>query len=99
MEQEVSRIIREMPFLWLTVNEHPSPGSLRGYIERNTLALLSNWEKTPIDPPSSGWLGHSCNRERVRDSGLWNQNHVNEDYAPAFLDTLENLVEGMEKLS
>ena len=98
MEQEVSRIIREMPFLWLAVNDHPSSGSLRGYIERNTLALLSNWKKTPIDPPSSGWLGHSCNRERVRDSGLWNQNHVNEDYDPVFLDTLENLVEEIEKL-
>jgi len=99
MEQEVSRVIRKMPFLWLAVNDDPGPKSLRGYIEGNAIALLSNWKKTPLDPPSPVWLGHSCNRERVRDSGLWNQNHTDEDYDPAFLDTLEDLVEDMEKLS
>ncbi len=99
MEQEVSQIIREMPFLWLAINDDPGPESLRGYIERNAIALLSNWKKTPLDPPSSGWLGYSCNREMVKNSGLWNQNHVNENYDPAFLETLENLVEDMERLS
>lgn len=98
MEREVSRVIREMPFLWLAVNDGPGPESLRAYIEKTAIALLSNWGKTPLDPPSSGWLGHSCSRERVRDSGLWNQNHVHEDYDPAFLDTLENLAEDMGKL-
>ena len=27
----------------------------------------------------------------VRDSGLWNQNHVDETYEPYFLDVLERL--------
>ncbi|SDL31941.1 hypothetical protein SAMN04488026_107811 [Aliiruegeria lutimaris] len=81
-----------MPFLWLEVNDEPGPDSLRGYIERNSIALLSNSGKAPLDPPSFDWLGRSCNRNRVRASGLWNQNHVEECYDPAFLDTLERLI-------
>ena len=60
--------------------------------ERNSISLLSNFEKNPLDLPSAGWLGHFCNRELVRKSGLWNQNHVDETYDPAFLDCLAKLV-------
>lgn len=86
-----------MPFLWLAINDEPGPDSLRGYIERNAIALLSNYGKEPLNPPSGNWLGRFCNRERVRTSGLWNQNHVDEQYDPAFLDTLERLIHEMEK--
>ena len=96
LERIVSTHIGEMPFLWLAVEYEPGPDSLRGYIERNAIALLSNWGKQPIDQPSSSWLGHHCNREKVRASGLWNSNHVNEDYDPAFLDVLARLIDEME---
>jgi hypothetical protein len=33
-----------------------------------------------------------CDRDRVRASGLWKQNHIDESYDPAFLDDLERLV-------
>ncbi len=94
-EEAVSRIIRTMPFLWLAVDDPPGPNSLRGEVERNSIALLSNLEKPPLDPPSAGWRGRACDRgsARVRDSGLWNQRHVDEQYDPAFLDALEDLVE------
>jgi hypothetical protein len=55
--------------------------------------------KEPLDPPSSGWLGYHCDRERVRSSGLWNSNHVDEIYDPAFLETLERLIDEMEVAS
>lgn len=97
LEREVSKVIGAMPFLWLAIDDEPSPRSLRGYIERNSIALLSNFDKEPLDPPSAGWLGHFCNRERVRKSGLWNQNHVDETYDPAFLLCLEKLVSQMER--
>ena len=97
LEQLVSKAIGAMPFLWLAVNDEPGPDSLRGYIERNAIALLSNYGKEPLDPASGNWLGRFCNRERVRTSGLWNQNHVDEQYDPAFLDTLERLIHGMEE--
>ena len=92
LEKATSKLIGIMPFLWLGIDDEPGPDSLRGYIERNAIALLSNSDKEPFDPPSSGWLGHRCNRERVRTSGLWNQNHVDEQYDSAFLNKLEQLV-------
>ena len=95
LEQSVSRVIGRMPFLWLTINDEPGPDSLRGYIERNSIALLSNFNRLSLDPPSSAWLGGRCNRERVRRSGLWNQNHVDEAYDRAFLDVFERLVNAM----
>lgn len=95
MEREVSKVIGAMPFVCLALDDEPGRESLRGYIERNAIALLSNFGKKPLDPPSAGWLGHACNRERVRKSGLWNQNHVEEAYDPAFLGCFEKLVSQM----
>tara|TARA_R110000787_G_scaffold25321_1_gene71221 strand:+ start:152 stop:859 length:708 start_codon:yes stop_codon:yes gene_type:complete len=97
LEQAVSEVIGEMPFLWLAINDEPGPASARGYVERNAIGLLSNFEKESLDPPSDNWLGHFCNRERVRTSGLWNSNHVNEEYDPAFLDKMERLIEQMAR--
>ena len=94
LEEQVSNVIGRMPFLWLGIDDEPGPGSVRGYIEKNSIALLSNYGKPAIDPPSPEWLGHRCNRDKVRRSGLWNQNHVDEEYDPAFLTLLEELVEG-----
>ncbi len=95
LEREVSRVIGEMPFLWLAIKDEPGPDSLRGYIERNAIALLSNYRKPPLEPPSRDWLGRHCDREKVRDSGLWNSNHVDESYDPAFLTELARLVSDM----
>ncbi len=81
-----------MPFLWLSIPDEPGPESLRGYIERNSIGLLSNYQQLALDPPSPSWLGHHSDRERVRRSGLWNQNHVDEPYDPGFLNRLEELV-------
>jgi hypothetical protein len=99
LERVVSKVIGAMPFLWLAINDDPGPDSKRGYIERNAIALLSNHSKQSLDPPSRNWLGHLCNRKRVRASGLWNQNHVDEQYDPAFLDTMERLIHDVEKAS
>ncbi len=81
-----------MPFIWLSVDDEPGPASMRVKIDRNAIALLSNFDKPPLDPPSLDWLGRHCDRERVRASCLWNQNHVDETYDPVFLDDVERLV-------
>ena len=93
LEQAVSDYIGQMPFLWLDISDPPGRDSLRGMIERNSIALLSNYSKAPLDPPSSNWLGNHSDRERVRGSGLWNNNHVEESYAPDFLFTLAELID------
>jgi hypothetical protein len=96
LERRVSEVIGKMTFLWLAIEDEPGPESQRGYIERNSIALLSDYYKPALDAPSSDWLGHYSTRGRVRQSGLWNQNHVDEGYDPAFLDNLHRLVKSTE---
>ena len=79
-----------MPFLWLNVSDGPGPGSSRGLVERNAIALLSGYSRPTTDGPSAEWLGQYSDRERVRLSGLWNNNHVDETYNPSFLDEMES---------
>jgi len=93
LEKAVSDYIRQIPFLWLGVGDTPGPNSLRGYIEKNTIALLSNYEvRQPIDLPSEGWLGRWATSNEIEESGLWNVNHVAEEYDPGFIYILEALV-------
>ncbi|MCO8256760.1 hypothetical protein NKF26_23340 [Haladaptatus sp. AB618] len=92
MEQQVSGYLRELPFLWLNVDDEPSADSQRAYIERNTIALLSNYQQEPIDSRSDDWLGKYSRSEKIRQSGLWNVNHVDETYDPSFLDTFEEYI-------
>jgi hypothetical protein len=92
LEQDVSGVIGVMPFLWLEVNDAPGTASDRAYLERNCIALLSNFEKEPIDRPSERWLGLHSPQETIRKSGLWNTNYVGDEYVPAFLDVLEKYV-------
>src|SRR5206468_1683096 len=91
LEVKVSEYIRALPFLFVAVEDEPDPASLRGVIERNSIALLSNYQRGALDPASSMWLGAQLGRDRVRMSGLWNNNHVNEEYDPAYLDLLERV--------
>ncbi len=93
LERKVSEHIGAMPFLWLPVDDPPGPDSLRRYIERNSIALLSNYGGPAIDPPSANWLGQFSDRDRVQRSGLWNSNHVDDHYDPAFLTTLKRLIQ------
>lgn len=92
IELEVSRLIGDMGVLWLEVADEASADSDRAYIERNLIALLSGPEG-PIDLPSDGWLGRWSSRDAVRNSGLWNVNHVYETYDPDVIGVLEEYVE------
>ena len=94
LEYAVSQHIRYMPFLWLAVEDAPGPDSKRGYIERNAIALLSNYspQGEPIDPPGASWLCHHAASASVRLSGLWNSNHVAGSYSPSFLSILQQYV-------
>ncbi|WP_259369479.1 hypothetical protein [Komagataeibacter europaeus] len=96
MEIRVSKVIGAMPFLWLPVEDEAGRDSKRGTIERGTIALLSNLDREPIDPPSPDWLGLYCSRPRIRQSGLWNATHTNEDYDPVFLDLFQHFIHEAE---
>ena len=94
MEQRVSTYLRELPFLWVDVDDEPGPESARAYLERNAIALVSNYDKSPVDPRADEWLGTDSRSEKIRESGLWNVNHVDESYDPDFLDRLAEAVTG-----
>ena len=82
LEAAVSLYVGQMPFLFLAVDDEPGPRSERAFIERNSIALLSNYARPPLDAPSPGWLGRRSGREKVRQSGLWNTAHVDAAYDP-----------------
>ena len=92
LEALVSRRIGQMRLLFLPVEDGPGPGSLRAFIKRNIVALLSGFVEGWIDPPSPHWLGYHSPSERVRCSGLWNRNYVDDVIDPRFLDVLHDLV-------
>lgn len=93
LERLVSDYIGRMPLLWLRIDDAPGSGSQRGYIERNAIGLLSNFDRDLCDPPSPEWLGLDCPRPGVQRSGLWNQRHVEDACDPAFLDVFDRLVD------
>jgi len=92
LEREVSTYLGQMPFLWIGVPDAPSPKSDRAYLELNSIALLSNFERPAIDPPSPNWLGLQSGERTNRESGLWNTNHVEKPYDPKFLEKLRAYV-------
>ena len=92
VQRAVSHHIGRMPLLWLAVPDPPGPGSDRARIEAGAIALLSNRGNGPTDPPSSAWLGRYAARPALRESGLWNVNHVDDDYDRVVLDSLEAYV-------
>lgn len=91
IEQRVSEYIGAMSVVWISVPDDPGSQSNRGLLERNAIALLSN-QLSPIDAASAGWLGRFSPRREIRESALWNLNHVADVYDRTFLDLLEVFV-------
>lgn len=97
-ERRVSEYIRDLSFLWVDVDDEPSPQSDRAYLERNAIALVSNYGKDSLDSRGANWLGLDSPRNEITDSGLWNINHVEEQYDAAFLERLSGAVEETPRL-
>lgn len=95
LEKLVSNYIGSMGILWLTVEDPAGPTSMRSWIERNSIALLSEANRQGLERHSTNWLGLRTCRSSVLESGLWNSRHVNEQYDGSFLNDLENLVTQM----
>jgi hypothetical protein len=94
LELAVSQRIRAMPLLWVDVPDEPGVDSDRGVIERGAIGLLSNLGRSPIDSPSADWLGRSSVRDKIKGSGLWNVNHVEEASASDWLSVLDRWMNG-----
>lgn len=92
LERRVSAYIREQPLLWVNLDDEPSSNSARAYLEQNAIALLSNFNKRQIDQRGHGWLGRYSQSPDIRESGLWNVDHVGERYDGRFLKLLESAI-------
>lgn len=91
IEQAVSSYLGNLYALLIAVPGQSDKGNDRAYLEQNLIALLSNCCR-PLDPPGSKWLGLSSAKKEIRKSGLWNVNHVEQQYDPSFLDILDYYV-------
>ena len=89
----MSAYLRGLVVVTLAILDEPGPESLRAYVERNAIALLSTVGRT-LDPPSDAWLGHASPREPIRGSGLWNVNHVGETVDAAFIERFAEIASG-----
>ncbi len=93
----VSSHIGRMPFLWLNVDGKGSH-QRRTWLERNAIALLSNWRSSDGDQPSEDWLGKHSAKTEVKKSGLWNVQHVKSGYKSLLLDDLAEYINQTGKL-
>jgi hypothetical protein len=92
LEQVVSQTIGAMSVVAVPIDDDPGPASLRGYVERNAIALLSNLGRPALDAPSPAWLGRGSASAEIRGSGVWNVNHVRETHAPEFVERFAEIV-------
>lgn len=83
----VSHAVSEMGFLWVEVADKETQRAL----ERECIRLLSNHARpnSPIDPPSTDWLGRHARETEIRQAGLWNVMHVKKPHTPGFLDDFQ----------
>lgn len=96
LEKKVGVYLGNMPFIYIQAEDRAGIESIRCYIEKNSISLLSNYDRNPIDASSERWLGKYCFSEKVKKSGLWNQNHVESDqWDNRLLEKLNNLVAKM----
>lgn len=93
LERRVSRYLGELEVLVVPILDDAGPDSLRGYVERNAIGLLSTVGRE-VDSPSDDWLGRHAARQPVRASGLWNVRHVGEGVDAEFVAQFAELVDG-----
>lgn len=92
LEETVTERLGEMEVICVEIDDEPGPDSDRAYVEQQAIALLSGYQE-PADKPGDDWLGHHSTRESIRKSGLWNVDHVEEEYDPQFIDVFERYVD------
>ena len=89
LEKLVSDYIKKLAIIVIEVNDEPSKDSMRVYIKRNSIALLSKTYKY-FNNYSTEWLGLFSQNEEIRKSYLWNIDFTMEKHD-------ENIVEVISK--
>ena len=94
----ISNYIGQMPFLWVNVDGENSH-HMRRRIERNSIALLSDFNGEATDKSSKRWLGNCSDNEALKRSGLWNVQHTKHGFNPSYLTELKTCVEQTDALT
>lgn len=92
VERRASAYIGQMSVLWVSADDEPASTSERGLIETGAIGQLRALSNPDPDPPSATWLGRHSTRAAVRESGLWNVNHVAGPVDNGVLPVLERRV-------
>ena len=79
IERMVSEYIGNLGIVVLEVDDLPSKTSMRAFVEKNSIALLSSINYS-YNFPTLNWLGNYSTRLEIAYSGLWNINYVRDDY-------------------
>ena len=83
VENCVSQVLGAMSVTWIVTRDCE-------WVEKSLIGLLSSgWADAGVlDPPSSTWLGSFSESREIRESGLWNKEHVGGGYTPDVLNLL-----------
>lgn len=93
LEEHVTSYLADLLVTYVPILDEPGPDSLRGFIERNAIGVLSNGT-VPGFEASDRWLGRYAPSNAVRESGLWNVRHIGDPVEQPFWEALEALVHG-----
>lgn len=85
----VNDYIHNLPYIFILINDIEDTSN----IEQRTIELISNYNQAKqIHKPNDEWLGYSSDKEKVRNSHIWNSHYVNN------YDVDKNYSEALNKL-
>lgn len=87
IEHMVSDYIGQLGVIVLDVDDMPAATSVRAFVEKNSIALLSSTNSS-FNFSTTDWLGNYSSRAEITGSCLWNINYINADYDGGLLERL-----------
>lgn len=93
LEERVSRYIRSLPFLYVSIPGEPEPGNDRDRIESNSIAMVSHFRRANPRLYKNDWVGHESPKPEIHQTGLWNIDHVTDDFSPAVVAELNDYID------
>jgi len=93
VENTVSSYLSNLLFTVIEIPGASHKDNDRAFIEKNSISLLSNYNKEKIDANTQKWLGNGCRKDKVIKSGLWNRDYVDrEQIDDDFLKSFEKYI-------
>lgn len=96
LEKSVSDYLYTLPFTILEVPGPSAKNNDRAFIEKNSIILLSNYDRKPINNYAEDWLGIYSQDEKIINSGLWNSKFVKwKEVESNYFEKFEHYLERM----